>query len=308
MREAGKHRLGTKAFAAADIADDIAGDINGGSVGRLAGQVAIVTGGAMGIGGATARRLAEEGARVLIVDVEGEAAEGNARGIREAGGDAAVRVGDVGRPEDIQGMVADAVERWGKLTILVNNAFAGYPGTRGAATELSPEAWQQGIAGVVSPIFFGVKHAVPAMQQAGGGAIVNIASVHGLLMAPKALVYEAGKAAVIAMTRQMATDFGPLGIRVNAICPGHIVTERMQARWDTMPDGLPFFAEQYPLRRTGRPVDIGNAVAFLCSDEASFITGHALAVDGGLTVQLQEDLGVHLAHYINEHPDTPLPY
>jgi 3-oxoacyl-[acyl-carrier protein] reductase len=147
------------------------------------------------------------------------------------------------------------------------------------------------------------------MQRSGGGAIVNIASVHGLLMAPKALVYEAGKAAVIGMTRQMATDFGPLGIRVNAICPGHIVTERMHAtRWEKMPEGLSFFAEQYPLRRVGRPVDIANAVVFLCSDEASFITGHALAVDGGLTVQLQEDLGVHLAHYIKEHPETPLPY
>ncbi len=263
----------------------------------------------MGIGGATARRLAEEGARVVIVDIDRDAAEANARGIREAGGEAAVRAGDVGRDEDIQGAVDDAVERWGTLTILVNNAFAGYPGSRGPATELSAEAWQQGVTGVISPIFFGVKHAVPAMQRSGGGAIVNVASVHGLLMAPGALVYEAGKAAVIGMTRQMATDFGPLGIRVNAVCPGHIVTERMQAmRWEKMPDGLPFFAEQYPLRRVGRPVDIANAIVFLCSDEASFITGHALAVDGGLTVQLQEDLGVHLAHYIKENPDTPLPY
>jgi len=149
---------------------------------------------------------------------------------------------------------------------------------------------------------------VPALERAGGGSIVNIASVHGLLMAPGALVYEAGKSAVIGMTRQMACDFGPRGIRVNAICPGHIVTERMQARWDDNPTGLRFFEQQYPLRRCGRPVDIANAIVFLCSEEASFITGHALVVDGGLTVQLQENLGVALAHYIQAHPDTRLPY
>jgi meso-butanediol dehydrogenase / (S,S)-butanediol dehydrogenase / diacetyl reductase len=110
------------------------------------------------------------------------------------------------------------------------------------------------------------------------------------------------------MTRQMACDFGPRGIRVNAICPGHIVTERMAARWGDNQSGLRFFEQQYPVRRTGRPVDIANAVVFLCSEEASFITGHALVVDGGLTIQLQENIGVHLAHYIQDHPDTVLPY
>ena len=96
---------------------------------------------------------------------------------------------------------------------------------------------------------------------------------------------------------------------MNAICPGHIVTERIQARmWDANPGGLRFFEQQYPLRRCGRPVDVANAVVFLCSEEASFITGQALVVDGGLSIQLQENLGVHLAHYIQEHPDTKLPY
>jgi len=147
------------------------------------------------------------------------------------------------------------------------------------------------------------------MQRSGGGSIVNLSSVHGLLQAPRALIYEAGKSAVIGMTRQMAQDFGPSGIRVNAVCPGHIVTERIQAQnWDNNPAGLRFFEEQYPVRRCGRPVDIANAIVFLCSDEASFITGHALAVDGGLTIQLQENLGVQLAHFIQEHPGTRLPY
>jgi NAD(P)-dependent dehydrogenase (short-subunit alcohol dehydrogenase family) len=133
--------------------------------------------------------------------------------------------------------------------------------------------------------------------------------VHGMLMAPDSLVYEAGKSAVIGVTRQMACQFGPANIRVNAICPGHIVTERIQARmWDQNPEGLKFFEQQYPLRRTGKPVDIANAIVFLCSEEASFVTGHALVVDGGLSIQLQENLGVHLAHYVQEHPDLKLPY
>ena len=275
---------------------------------RLAGQVAIVTGGAQGIGGATARRLAEEGAAVLVADVDADKAEQNAAAIREAGGMAAAMRADVARHDDIRAMVEAAVGQFGKLTILVNNAYAAPPGGRGSAVEVGEEAWDQGLAVLMKAIFLGVKEAVPAMQRAGGGAIVNISSVHGLLMAPGALVYEAGKSAVIGMTRQMACDFGPLGIRVNAICPGHIVTERMQTRWAENASGLRFFEQQYPVRRTGRPVDIANAVVFLCSEESSFITGHALVVDGGLTIQLQENLGVHLAHYIQEHPDTQLPY
>lgn len=137
---------------------------------------------------------------------------------------------------------------------------------------------------------------------------MNISSVHGLLTAPGKLVYEAGKSALIGVTRQMATDFGPMGIRVNAICPGHIVTERLRAAWNDNPSGERFFEDQYPLRKLGTPEDVANAVVFLSSDDAAFITGHALVVDGGLTVQLQEDFGVRQANYMLEHPDTRLPY
>jgi NAD(P)-dependent dehydrogenase (short-subunit alcohol dehydrogenase family) len=277
---------------------------------RLKDQVAIVTGGARGIGGATARRLAEEGASVLIADVDQDEAARNAARIQEAGGAVATVVADVARADDVRGMVDAAVRRFGKLTILVNNAYSRVsPGERGSAVEVTEDGWDGGLALLMKSIFLGAKFAVPELQRAGGGAIVNVSSVHGLLQAPGKLVYEAGKAAVIGMTRQMACDFGPLGIRVNAICPGHIVTERMQARqWDHNPEGIKFFEQQYPVRRVGRPLDIANAVVFLCSDEASFITGHVLPVDGGLTIQLQEDLGVHLAHWIQEHPDTRLPY
>jgi NAD(P)-dependent dehydrogenase (short-subunit alcohol dehydrogenase family) len=161
---------------------------------------------------------------------------------------------------------------------------------------------------MVKALVWNTRYAVPHMQQSGGGAIVNIASVHGFLMAPNRLAYETGKAAVIGMTKQMACDFGPLGIRINAICPGHIITERMAERWKQKPSGLPLFEAQYPVRRTGTPDDIANAVRFLVSDEASFITGHSLVVDGGMTIQLQEDLGVAQARFMRDHPDTELPW
>jgi NAD(P)-dependent dehydrogenase (short-subunit alcohol dehydrogenase family) len=277
---------------------------------RLPGRVAIVTGGAQGIGGAIARRLAEEGARVLIADIDLDAATQNVGRIRDAGGTAEAMYADVGTHDGNRAMVEEAVSRWGRLDILVNNAYAPLAGEgRGGAVEVSEEAWDRGLAVLVKAAFLAAKYAVPHMQQAGGGSIVNISSVHGLLMAPGALVYEAGKAALIGVTRQLACEYGPAGIRVNAICPGHIVTERIQAQmWDDNPLGLRFFEQQYPLRRCGRPVDIANAVVFLCSDEASFITGHALVVDGGLSIQLQENLGVHLAHWVQEHPDLDLPY
>jgi NAD(P)-dependent dehydrogenase (short-subunit alcohol dehydrogenase family) len=277
---------------------------------RLVGQVAIVTGGAQGIGGATARRLAEEGASVLIADVDLETAEKNVAVIRAAGGTAETLRADVGVPADVRRMVEAAAERWGKLNILVNNAYNPIvEDDSGSAVEVSENAWNRGLDVLIKSMFLGVKYAVPVMERSGGGSIVNLSSVHGLLMAPRSLIYETGKSAVIGMTRQMALDFGPLGIRVNAICPGHIVTERIQARyWDKNPEGLKFFEQQYALRRCGRPVDIANAIVFLCSEEASFITGQALAVDGGHSIQLQENLGVHLAHYVREHPEVKLPY
>src|SRR5688500_8011860 len=199
-------------------------------------KVAIVTGGAQGIGGATARRLAREGYRVLIADVdEAEAAANQAR-IREAGGAAETLRCDVGKAADLEAMVRRADELWGRLDVLVNNAYGWSPGQAGSAVEVSEEGWDQGMAVLAKSIFLATKHAVPLLQKQGG-AIVNISSVHGYLAAPGALVYEAGKAAVIQMTRQMACDFGPLGIRVNAICPGHIVTERGARGWAENPGG-----------------------------------------------------------------------
>jgi NAD(P)-dependent dehydrogenase (short-subunit alcohol dehydrogenase family) len=260
----------------------------------------------MGIGGATARRLAEDGARVLVADVEDAIAKENVGRICAAGGTAEAIHVDVGTADGVRRMVEQAVETWGRLDIVVNNAYAGVFG--GDAVELPEESWDRGMDVGLKSMFRAAKYAVPHLRKAGRASIINISSVHGLLVARDYLLYETLKTAVIGLTRQMAAQYGPDGIRVNAICPGHIVTERVRAQWDAHPDGLRFFEQQYPLRRTGVPLDIANAIAFLCSDEASFITGQALAVDGGMTVQLQENIGVHLGRYIQEHPDTWFPY
>lgn len=269
-------------------------------------RVAIVTGGALGIGGATARRLAADGARVLIVDTAADAAAENAGRIEAGGGTAAVLVADVGAEDTAAAAVSDVVRRWGRLDVLVNNAYRAIDPDRGVA-EITDASFDASMNLLVRAVYRMTKEAVPQMRAANGGSIVNMSSVHGLLAAPGRLGYDTAKAALIGMTRQMAVDLGPHGIRVNAICPGHIVTERSGARWGKNPTYLDFFKQQYPLRRVGTPDDIANAVAFLCSSESSFITGHALVVDGGLSVQLQEDLSVRLAQWYRDHPDTVLP-
>ena len=278
-------------------------------MGRLEGKAAIVTGGAQGIGGATARRLAEEGAGVLIADIDVAMAETNAERIRAAGGETDVVRVDVGKRSDIEMMVRRAVGKWGRLDILFNNAFDVLTASTGSAVDLTEEVWDAKMNVLLKSIFLGAKYAIPEMRKVGGGSIVNTSSVHGMFGAPGVLIYETAKHAVIGATRQMATEYGPDGIRVNAVLPGHMLTERLREHvWKDNPSGLEFFKNQYPLRDVGRAEDIANAVLFLCSDEASFITGHPLVVDGGLTIQLQENFGVRQAHYLRDNPDTVLPY
>lgn len=269
--------------------------------GRLDGQVAIVTGGAWGIGGATARRLAADGAQVLVADMDADGVAQNTARIESAGGTALSSVTDVSSAADIEAMVATAIQAWGRLDILFQNAYRDPGSHGGTAVELEESAWDEAMSVLVKALYLGAKHAVPHMRAVGGGNIVNTASVHGILTAPRRLAYDTGKSAVIGMTRQMATDFGPDNIRVNCLLPGHIVTERQQERWTRNPDLLEYFKQHYPLRRVGNPDDVANAVSFLVSEEASFITGHALAVDGGMTVQLQEDLTAATARYAKHH-------
>jgi NAD(P)-dependent dehydrogenase (short-subunit alcohol dehydrogenase family) len=281
--------------------------------GKLAGKVGIVTGGAQGIGGGIARQLAADGADVLIVDVDGATADANAERIRAAGGTVACMVGDVSLEEVSKSMVECAIEEFGRLDILVQNAY-GEAGGRGSAVDVEPEDWRAGMAQLVDALYLGARAAIPAMQTSGApeglpdsevGRIVNISSAHGLLQAPGWMIYEVGKTAVIGLTRQLAVEYGPTGITVNAIAPGHIVTENLQQLWDAESNdkGFHLFELQYPVRRLGKPEDIASAVAFLCAPEASFITGVVLPVDGGHTIQLQENFVMELKDYIVENPD-----
>ena len=273
----------------------------------FSGKVTIVTGGALGIGGGISRKFSEKGSKIVIADIDLEASLENSEKIRNLGGECEVIKTDVSKSSDIQNMVDFTLEKYGRIDNLIQNAFSTGNNTSfgGSALEVEEQSWDQGIAMLQKAIYLGAKYAGEELIR-NKGNIINISSVHGLLMSKGALIYEAGKSAVIGMTKQMACDFSPLGVRVNAICPGHIVTEKMEVRWNEIPSGLKFFEEQYPVRRTGIPEDIANGVAFLCSEEASFITGHSLVIDGGLSIQLQEDFGVDQAKYAkNNEIDFP---
>jgi NAD(P)-dependent dehydrogenase (short-subunit alcohol dehydrogenase family) len=278
---------------------------------RFDGRVAIVTGGALGIGGAVARRLASEGARVLIADYDEPAGHANAQRIVEAGGQAIVSKVDVSNSADIRRMVQDALDRWTRVDILVQNAFSVVnmeSQIYGDAVSVPEDLWDAGMAVLAKAIYLGAKSVVPVMRRQGGGVIVNLGSVHSVLQEWNNLVYETGKAAVLAMTRQMAIQYGPDNIRVNAVGPGHILTEGLMKMWAKNPTGLQFFEQTYPLRRSGTTEEAAAAIAFLCSDDASFVTGTMLMVDGGLTVQLPEQLAARQARYAREHPEITLPF
>jgi len=244
-------------------------------------KVALITGAAQGIGRATALLLAAHGARVAVTDILAEKGQAVVAEIRAAGGIAEFIYTDVSQHAQIEAAVSQTVGHWGRLDIVVNNA---YWSQHGSVIELAEADWDKSMAVMLKAIYLFGKYAFPVMINQGGGVMVNIASVHGEAVHPRYPVYAAAKAGVLNLTRQMALDFGPHHIRVNAICPGWIVTEHVSVPAEVLHRA----AQVYPLRRTGVPEDIANTVLFLVSELASFVTGHALYADGGLTVQLQD--------------------
>lgn len=253
-------------------------------MGRIEGKVALITGAASGIGAATAELFAREGARVVLADVQDELGRGVVERIRGTGGTAEYIHCDVSVGEDVGGMVRKAVDTYGKLDILYNNAGLARGGT---ITEISEEDWDLVIDVDLKSVYLGCRYAIPEMRKAGGGAIISTASIAGLRGSPRLNAYSAAKAAVVNLTRTVAGEVGHLNIRVNCICPGIIVTpiwrqvgaspeSMQQARWDAM-------AQRVLLRRVGMPEDVAKAALFLASDDASYVTGHALVVDGGMT-------------------------
>ncbi|MFL5334949.1 MAG: glucose 1-dehydrogenase [Geminicoccaceae bacterium] len=243
---------------------------------RLEGKTAIVTGGGSGFGAAMAGLFAQEGARVVVADIDGAAAE---RVVTGAKGAVAVQA-DVTREEDTKRMVAAAVEGSGRLDILVNNAGVSHWNQK--LTEVSEADFDRVYAVNVKSLFWAAKHAVPVMAAQGGGAIVNTASTAGLRPRPGLCWYNGSKGACILITKSMAIELAPLKIRVNALCPvaGETPLLAHFLGGDT-PENRARFVGSVPLGRLSTPADVAKAALYLASDEAEFITGVALEVDGG---------------------------
>jgi NAD(P)-dependent dehydrogenase (short-subunit alcohol dehydrogenase family) len=270
--------------------------------GQLSGRTAIVTGATSGIGRATAVLFGQEGASVVVVGRRAELGEQVVRSIRDQGGSATFVRTDVTRTADLQAMVRRAVEAYGRIDILVNNAVTGTRESHGSIVEMTEEGWEVMVRGSLTAIILGSKFALPEMRKVGGGAIINMSSVHGLLTGFGMAGYNTVKAGMLNLTRQMALDFGRQGIRVNAICPGCILTEReiaMQREPRFRYKALTTPAI-YPLGRAGRPEEVAQACLFLASDASSFVTGATLTVDGGLSVPVSETLIAPLAEVFRE--------
>jgi meso-butanediol dehydrogenase/(S,S)-butanediol dehydrogenase/diacetyl reductase len=250
-------------------------------MGKLDAKIAIVTGGGSGIGEATAKLFAAEGARVIIADIDDRA--GN-RVASEIGAAAIFHQADVGNPADVENLIKSAVDHFRRLDVLFNNAFAS---TFGPIGETPIDGWQKTLSVTLSGVFYGMRFALPQMVAQGGGVIVNTASISGLGGDYGAGAYNAAKAGVINLTRAAAIEYARKNIRVNAVCPGVIATPAVLngliARSRDPQRARRRAEECHPMGRLGRPEEIAKVVLFLASDDASFMTGSAVVVDGGVT-------------------------
>jgi NAD(P)-dependent dehydrogenase (short-subunit alcohol dehydrogenase family) len=247
--------------------------------GRLDGKVAVITGGASGIGEGTARRFVEEGARCVIADIQLE----RAQALADELGDATVAMAvDVADEDQVEALVAGAVEQFGRLDVMFNNA--GILGSVGSILDIDRAGWQRSIDVLLSSVFYGIKHAGRVMAEQGSGSIINTASTAGVRAGLGPHVYTAAKHAVVGLSQSVATELGRSGVRVNVICPGGTVsglTARLTTGSHTdLEKATSRMGVGNPMGRPGQPVDIANAVLYLASDEASWTNGAVMVVDG----------------------------
>ena len=253
--------------------------------GRVDGKVCVVTGAGSGIGRASAERLAEEGGLVLAADIDATAAARTADELTARGLTAHPFGVDVARPDQVEAMVADAVGRWGRVDVLVNNAGVNLPGV---FHEVPDEVIDRTLDVNVKGQMYGCRAVLPHMLAQGGGSIVNIASVNGVVSEPFLAVYSASKGASVMLTKGIALDYAKQGIRCNVICPGWVDTPINYAHAEML-GGLQKVYDTIdsfqPIGRPGTPREIAHVVLFLASDEASFLTGSVILADGGMTAQ-----------------------
>ncbi len=254
---------------------------------RLKDKVAIVTGGARGIGAATCEMLAREGAAVGVTDLHDEEGAAVVERIRTAGGTARYWHLDVAEEQEVQRVFNEVADEFGRLNVVVNNA--GISGINKPTDEITVEEWEQVIAINVRGVFLCTKHGVKHLRNAGGGSIVNLSSIYGIVGAPDLPPYHASKGAVRLMTKTDALLYAKEGIRVNSVHPGYIWTPLVEALGRESPQGVEAFRreldEKHPIGHVGEPEDIAAGIVYLASDEAKFVTGSELVIDGGYTAR-----------------------
>ncbi len=247
---------------------------------RLKGKVAIVTGAASGIGRATAKMFAQSGAKVAVADYDATSGQETVGMIKGDGGDATFIKTDVSKAEDVRSMVSQTVGTYGQLDIIFNNAGVG---ETAKATEASSEHWEKVLSVNLRGVFLGCKYAIPEMIKVGGGSIVNNGSILAEVGFSEATAYSASKHGVVGLTQTIAIDYASQGIRANVVCPGFIRTPMVTRNIGEQEAEQ--IAALHPLGRMGEPEEVAEAVLFLASDRASFITGACLFVDGGYTAR-----------------------